>query len=158
MVLRRVEKALKFPPITLTLPLVITFLLVNSVTPSHVEAEKGEVPLPPPPAEGKAGEQGQVRSFTIRVTKDGFNDTSNLKITVRLNDIVNITFIYADVNSDVHQLYLSGYDIYAPNFSPESKTLTMMFVATDTGKFGLHCRNEYCKAHPNLDMKVIVAP
>lgn len=96
------------------------------------------------------------KSIIIKVTKDGFNGKPDLRITLKKDDKVKVTYLYADENGDEHQLFISGYDVFTPRFSLQDKEVSVRFTATETGTFALFCLNQNCKAHDNLNGKITV--
>lgn len=96
--------------------------------------------------------------ITIKVTKDGFDGKPDWRATIKKGDDVRITYQYADENGDEHQLFVSGYNVYTPRFSPQDTEVSVQFKATETGTFALFCLNQNCKAHDKLNGKITVTP
>lgn len=84
-----------------------------------------------------------IKSFTVFVSRFGFNNTSHeLLITVYQGDVVRITFVYndSDLNFDnPHQMRLDGYGITSQVISLTRKISTIEFTANQAGEFRFYC-------------------
>ncbi|MBI2648755.1 MAG: hypothetical protein HYW93_03765 [Thaumarchaeota archaeon] len=104
----------------------------------------------------QTGQTSAVKSVTVRLTNDGFNGTAAFRLNLKQGDQVIIKFVYEDKLSDIHPLFLTGYDLQGPTLSPQQTEGTMEFTADQVGKFGLLCLNANCKTHDKLVTALVI--
>lgn len=102
----------------------------------------------PPPGNTNGTGNGTATDFTVYVTDLGFNNQTNLTLTVKKGDHVRITFVHAEDYGDFHPIFLSGYSASA-NVLPGDKAV-MDFTADTAGTFGFFCMNQDCHIHNML--------
>ncbi len=101
------------------------------------------------------------RTFTVIVSRNGFNGTANkFNITVQQGDSVKITFIYGDgdlANDNPHEMSFEHYGIQTVKIGKSNPTATVEFVADTPGSFIFYC-DIPCEGMANLLGHLIVTP
>jgi hypothetical protein len=101
------------------------------------------------------------RTFTVIVSRNGFNGTANkFNITVQQGDSVKITFIYGDrdlANDNPHEMSFEHYGIQTVKIGKSNPTATVEFVADTSGNFIFYC-DIPCEGMANLLGHLIVTP
>ncbi|MDO8612350.1 MAG: Ig-like domain repeat protein [Dehalococcoidia bacterium] len=91
-------------------------------------------------------------SFTIDVTRDGFNGKTDLVIQVEPGQEIEIKFVYGDADlndpEQKHRIQIEGYDIDVP-LDLDHREATVKFVADQAGTFAIRCKSK-CKGHRQL--------
>lgn len=102
---------------------------------------------------------GQVKSFTVVVSRHGFNGTDKtLALNLVQGDAVHITFVYGDGDlpyDNPHVIFLVGYDLRTAYISKSDPIATLDFVATETGTFAFYCLVP-CEGMVNLSSGTVV--
>lgn len=102
---------------------------------------------------------GQVKSFTVVVSRHGFNGTDKtLALNLVQGDAVHITFVYGDGDlpyDNPHVIFLVGYDLRTALISKSDPIATLDFVATETGTFAFYCLVP-CVGMENLSSGAVV--
>ncbi len=115
--------------------------------------------LSPPPSH--ASTSTQLRTFTVIVSRNGFNGTAGtFTLNVQQGDSVKITFVYGDDDLAVdnpHAIAFEGYRIQTVNIGKSNPTVTVEFVADVSGTFNFYCYIP-CLGMENLLGHLIVAP
>ena len=100
-------------------------------------------------------QNGLVKSFTVVVSRHGFNGTNNpLIIDIVEGDVVHITFLYGDNDlsyDNPHVIFLQGYDLRTRVISRANPSATLDFIATETGTYAFYCVVP-CAGMPNLEL------
>jgi len=106
-------------------------------------------------------EANEQRTFTIIVSRNGFNGTANsFSIMVQQGDMVKITFVYGDqdlATDNPHAIMIDGYGIQTANIGRSNPTVTVEFVADESGTFTFYC-DIPCLGMSNLSGHLIVTP
>jgi heme/copper-type cytochrome/quinol oxidase subunit 2 len=101
----------------------------------------------------------QVKSFTVVVSRDGFNGTDKtLALNLVQGDAVHITFVYGDGDlpyDNPHVIFLVGYDLRTALITKSDPIATLDFVATETGTFAFYCLVP-CVGMENLSSGAVV--
>ncbi len=115
--------------------------------------------LSPPPSH--ASTSTQLRTFTVIVSRNGFNGTAGtFTLNVQQGDSVRITFVYGDDDLTVdnpHAIAFEGYRIQTVNIGKSNPTVTVKFVADVSGTFNFYCYIP-CLGMENLLGHLLVAP
>jgi heme/copper-type cytochrome/quinol oxidase subunit 2 len=102
---------------------------------------------------------GQVKSFTVVVSRHGFNGTDKtLALNLVQGDALPITFVYGDGDlpyDNPHVIFLVGYDLRTALISKSDPIATLDFVATETGTFAFYCLVP-CEGMENLSSGAVV--
>lgn len=107
----------------------------------------------------QVAQDGSVKSFTVVVSRHGFNGTNNpLIIDLVEGDVVHITFLYGDNDlsyDNPHAIFLQGYDLRTRVISRGNPSATLDFIATKTGTYAFYCVVP-CEGMLNLELGQVI--
>lgn len=97
-----------------------------------------------------------MKEFLIIVSRDGFNGSRDLRLTVEQGDTVKLRFVYGDTDLQTynpHRIEIPEYGI-SVRLSREEPSQDATLVVNQPGSFKIRCTLR-CRGHENLQQGVL---